>query len=204
MWQHGGNLYPFEDPHRANRTGTPSDSVLKALRYVTDWTLALDGGAHVGVVSRHLAERFESVIAVELAPDTAECLKRNLQGLSVRVINAALGDKPGRVSYEGDRSDKSSVRRVVPGRDVEVVTIDSLELPACGFIKLDLQGYDYLALLGAEETIRAYRPVIVFEHKSKCFSRYGIDPDAPKSFLQSCGYRTFRRSGPDVICHGEM
>ena len=204
MWQHGDNLYPFEDPHRANLAKGPSGTVLKALRHVTDWTLALDGGAHVGVVSRHLAEHFENVIAVELAPDTTECLKQNLEGLGVRIINAALGDRPGRVGYEGDRSDKSSVRCVVPGDDVEVITIDSLELPSCGFIKLDLQGYDYLALLGAEQTLKAYHPVIIFEHKSKCFSRYGTDPDAPKSFLQSCGYVTFKRSSPDVICYGEM
>jgi FkbM family methyltransferase len=201
MWLHGGFFYPFEDPHGANRKPADPD-VLQALEHVRDWSLAVDGGAHVGKCTRVFLEKFGRVISFELAPDTTECLRKNCPDAEIH--NVALGDKPGFVGYESDQKETSTVRRVIDGKEVPVIALDSLELPSCGFIKLDLQGYDYLALLGAEETIRAYHPVIIFEHKFKCFDRYGINAHHPQRFLKSCGYRDFKRTGPNLICYGEM
>lgn len=188
MWHHGEFYYPFEDPHKSNRKQSVDKDLLRALGYVTDWSLAVDGGAHVGVVARYLKKRFKSVIAIELAPDTTECLMKNCR--DVHVINAALADRPGRVGYEGDQAETSSVRRVVSGDKVDVITIDGLGLDSLGFLKLDLQGYDYFALKGAAMTLRKFRPVVFFEHKRKCFSRYGVEDNDPKDFLKSCGYAT--------------
>jgi FkbM family methyltransferase len=199
MWKHGDFFYPFEDPHKPNTRHEPDKCVVEALEYVTDWSLALDGGAHVGVVSRLLNERFKSVLAIELAPDTVDCFRLNNPG--VEIIHAALGAAPGRVSYEGDKAETSTVRRVIPGDGVEVITIDSLGLKP-SFIKLDLQGYDLFALQGARETLRSH-PVLIFEHKHTCFARYGVDEAEPVRFLKSCGYKNFKRSGANVICYGD-
>jgi FkbM family methyltransferase len=50
------------------------------------------------------------------------------------------------------------------GEEVRTVTIDSLNLDNCDFIKLDLEGAEPLALLGAMETIKKFHPTILFEH----------------------------------------
>jgi FkbM family methyltransferase len=50
------------------------------------------------------------------------------------------------------------------GEEVSTVTIDSLNLSRCDFIKLDLEGAEPLALSGATETIKKFYPTILFEH----------------------------------------
>ena len=53
------------------------------------------------------------------------------------------------------------------GESVKMITIDSLNLDACHYIKIDVEGAEPLVLLGAIETIRKYKPVIFFEHTDK-------------------------------------
>lgn len=189
MIQVNGWWIPFE--YKGSYLNLEPD-LPKALKHVKDWSLAIDGGAYVGVVTKHLLEKFETVYAVELAPDTTECLKLNCpEAIS---INACLGFVRERVSYIGDKDPNSPIRCVTVGRplhdgNVRTITIDSLNLPSCGFIKLDLQGYDYFALRGAEETLRQFHPVVMFEHDGGCFKRYGIKGTWPGQFLSDLGYK---------------
>lgn len=50
------------------------------------------------------------------------------------------------------------------GERVPLVTIDSLELSACDFLKLDVEGMEREALLGGQKTIDKYKPVIYVEN----------------------------------------
>ena len=50
------------------------------------------------------------------------------------------------------------------GEEVEVITIDSLKLPACDFIKADVEGMELPVLQGAVETLRKYRPILYVEN----------------------------------------
>ncbi|MEM1444243.1 MAG: FkbM family methyltransferase [Verrucomicrobiota bacterium] len=76
------------------------------------------------------------------------------------------------------------------GRTVPVVTVDSLNLPACHFIKADVEGMEEAALRGAEETILRFRPVLYVENdrkeKSADLERY----------IHSLGYRMFHHCPP--------
>jgi FkbM family methyltransferase len=49
--------------------------------------------------------------------------------------------------------------------EVDLITIDSLNLPSVGLIKLDIQGSELIALKGAAETIQRCRPVVLIEEK---------------------------------------
>jgi FkbM family methyltransferase len=51
-----------------------------------------------------------------------------------------------------------------PGIRVRVRTIDSLELAACGLMKVDVEGFEPQVLRGARRTIERYRPVIYIEN----------------------------------------
>ena len=91
----------------------------------------------------------------------------------------------------GDRMDSPDF--VVVERTVMVMPLDDLSLnPA--FIKLDVQGAEYEAILGLEQTIRRCKPVMLVE----------VPDGAVRSFLGSLGYeaRTYARRGrslePDV------
>jgi len=50
------------------------------------------------------------------------------------------------------------------GETVRVVTIDSLELSACHFIKIDVEGMERDVIEGAADTIRRFRPRLYIEN----------------------------------------
>jgi hypothetical protein len=56
---------------------------------------------------------------------------------------------------------------------VEARTLDSFEFDAVDLIKLDIQGAEYAALVGARETIERHRPVILVEEKAASVEKVG-------------------------------
>lgn len=57
-----------------------------------------------------------------------------------------------------------SLGQFVGGEPVPLVTLDSLDLPACHFIKADVEGMEVEVLKGAAGTIDMYRPVLYVEN----------------------------------------
>lgn len=148
-----------------------------ALRHVDRFVSALDCGAHRGIITRQLVKRFQSVTAIEPS-ELADQIK------DATVIKAAIGDKAGRCSMKHG-TENTGQRHVVSGDDTEVITIDSLGL-APDFIKLDVEGMEYLALKGGEETIKRCKPVIMLEENG-LNQRYGIPDNAACELLESWG-----------------
>lgn len=56
-------------------------------------------------------------------------------------------------------------------------------------LKIDTDGWERDVLCGALETIKASRPVVMFEFCPKCAVRNGFDPLEPFDILADCGYR---------------
>ena len=83
-----------------------------------------------------LSDEFETVYAFELSPGNYECLIKNAP--NVKSFNMALGKNRGKCSFTPDKDKDSPVYNVVEGEDIEITTIDSLDLDICDFIKLDL------------------------------------------------------------------
>jgi len=50
------------------------------------------------------------------------------------------------------------------GDRVSVITVDSLEVPACHMVKIDVEGMESDVIAGAEQTIRRFRPVLYVEN----------------------------------------
>lgn len=162
-----------------------------ALAFVGKLDLAIDAGAHRGVVTRKLARHFARVVAIEPGP-----LADQIEG--AEVLRVALGDKPGRCGM-ADGKHNTGQRHCVPGEGVEVIALDSLGL-APDFLKLDVEGMEYAALLGAEQTIRTHRPVIMLEENG-LNKRYGVADNECKCLLESWGARhvlTLESNPPDT------
>lgn len=176
-----------------------------AMRHVTDRRLALDGGAHVGTWSRPMSGLFDAVVAVEPSPDTFEALVENMRAFgcaNVACRHVALGAAPGWVSMTWDQraADLANTggRYVQEQGDIPRITIDSLALPALGFLKLDVEGAEVDAIQGGAETIRQHRPIILFENKGFC-RRYGHPKDGPQQLLTRLGYHQLEVAGKDLI-----
>ena len=177
----------------------------RALTCVTDFSVAIDGGAHVGTWAKPLAARFERVIAVEPAADTVEALRVNMARFgcgNVDVRHVALGAGPGRVSMRLDERGatlaNTGARFVMPGTDVPLERIDDWHLDRVGFVKLDVEGSEPFVLAGARATLQRCRPVVLFENKY-LWKRFGAERDAPQKLLRGLGYRHVATVSKDEI-----
>jgi FkbM family methyltransferase len=85
------------------------------------------------------------------------------------------------------------------GEKVEMITIDSLNLNRCDYVKIDVEGAESLVLMGARETFTKYKPIICFEYTpsldiEKIAKLFGMDklPD-PFDLLREFGYTEFQQ-----------
>ncbi len=133
--------------------------------YVTDWRCALDCGAFVGLWSRSLVKKFNKVYAFEPLPENAEYFSHNCP--EAILSTCAIARESGELQLGRNGLFLSSIKG--KPSSYPAVSIDSLNLNP-GFIKLDLEGGDLNALLGAEETIERCSPVICVEVKDDPFA----------------------------------
>lgn len=190
--------------------GTYQASHLEAaLRHVTDWSRAIDGGAHIGTWSRLMSAKFDQVIAVEPSPDTFEALLANMDAfgcVSVDCLHVALGAAAGSVSMtldeKGERMANTGARFVYASASSEpqtpLVMIDSWDLSSLGFLKLDIEGSEPAALMGARATLRRCKPIVLFENKY-LWRRFGMPREAPQTLLKGLGYQLLETVSRDEI-----
>ena len=57
------------------------------------------------------------------------------------------------------------------GEPVVMVTLDAFDLPACHFLKVDVEGMEVEVLRGAQNTIATYRPLMYVENDREQRSR---------------------------------
>ena len=134
----------------------------------------------------------------EPAPDTFAALERNIQewgvGDRVHAYQVALSDKEDKVRLKGRPGRRSVTRRIVGSGDIRAMPIDALELEELDFLKLDLEGYEHRALVGARETLLRTRPYVLFEDKEHKAELYG-EARGAHQFLESLGARLIARVG---------
>jgi FkbM family methyltransferase len=163
---------------------------LAAYQYVRNWRRSLDVGANVGIFACDFAHRFEEVVAFEPVPATRDCLAANAPR-NVRIEPYAISDQDGLLNmYQTPSSgasfvcshpdvttpfDELDADKIV---EVEARTIDSFEFDAVDLIKLDIQGAEYPALVGARETILRHRPVVMVEEKAASVDKVGPEVHA--------------------------
>jgi hypothetical protein len=58
-------------------------------------------------------------------------------------------------------------------------------------IKIDVEGFEWQVLQGAEQSIAQFRPHIVFEYNADYAARGGGRPDLFDAFFSKHGYRLF-------------
>jgi FkbM family methyltransferase len=161
--------------------------------------VAVDVGAHVGLWSYNLAAAFGTVHAFEPVKEHRECFIRNLDGAkNVKLYPLALGGAPDWCSIRVEKGSSGNAQ-VVPGEDVEMVTLDSLQLGQVDLIKCDVEGYEGNVFVGAEETIKKSWPTIIVEQKRNMHERFGLEHLGAVKFLQKLGYKVVQEYSGDFI-----
>ena len=132
----------------------------------------VDVGANVGnhTVFYGLCGRTAKVIAFEPNPVANGLLRRNVElnrlgNVDLGFSHLALGRSTslGRVITPRELNLGGSRIQVTGGGSIEIVPLDSLELPECDFLKIDVEGMEIDVLAGAEETIKRCKPTIAIE-----------------------------------------
>ena len=168
--------------------------------------IVVEAGANIGAHTIHLAQlagdngqvwAFEpqrlvfQLLAENVALNSltnVHCLQKCLIGSGKRTIPVPVLDVNKINNWGGVELEHS-----VEGEPVEAITIDSLDLPGCDFLKIDVEGMELQVLQGAEETIRKYQPVIYTEADREDKN------DALFAYLRSHGYRLYRHNPPFII-----
>jgi FkbM family methyltransferase len=162
--------------------------------------VCLDIGAHLGMHTLKLARKVGpngKVFSFEVNPLTAKELAANIERngfKNVEIINKAVHNCSGIVVPIHIRSlgmnsmyedhDTSSYTNII---QADTISIDDFmkDYDRVDVIKIDIEGNDFNAIIGAKETIRKYKPFISFEFSSDV--SYQIVYEA-FDFLQSCSY----------------
>jgi len=167
--------------------------------FMNQFRTVIQAGGNIGVYPATMAQQFERVITVE--PDTLnyQALLLNVAGSdNIEHTLAAFGHKHGTASVDHVYPENIGAHQLKVGTDVKVIPIDSYGVDDCDFIQLDIEGYEHLALLGAEQTINKTHPIITLELKG-LGSRYGYSDEDTIELLATWGYEIVGRVNRDVI-----
>jgi FkbM family methyltransferase len=164
-----------------------------AYKYVTDFNIAVDVGANVGLWSRPLTKMFNHVIAFEPLEQVYKCLEKNVSGLNIEIHKHALGsvDNVVEMVYDSKNTGGSFVSEVGTG-DIIIKRMDELDLPKFGLLKIDCERHELEVLKGATETILKYKPIIVCEQQADTNYNAG-------AYLKSIGAKEITNVRKDYI-----
>ncbi len=155
----------------ADRPTYQFETLQHAVKLCGQHGVAVDGGAHVGLWAIHLTRIFDLTVAFEPMPDVFQCLNVNMERYKdnpVTLHNVALGDVEEPAHMVRTRKSVSShvVRtalensQLVPRRKLDTFRLHTVDL-----LKLDVEGQEFEALMGALETLTRCKPVVVIEEQ---------------------------------------
>lgn len=146
---------------------------------VKEGDVVLDAGAAEGIFCFDVMDRAEQIILVEADPQWVEALRKSFEGETSKVIIVQ--------GYLSDRNEG------------EYISIDGLiEGKTLNYIKMDIEGYEKIALTGAERTLQKNEKICC----AICSYHCKEDEEWIKKFLNEQGMNTDTSRGyicPDWI-----
>lgn len=154
------------------------------LKHIPEKNTFVDVGANVGVWSITLAKYFKHVVSYEPSVRNVECLKKNVQGRT-EIRNTALSDFNGESDFHDEikncgNSKLWNENKSTQTYKVKVRKLDDENIENCSLIKMDVQGYEWQVIQGAQKLIETQQPWIAFE--------VSADVDVICKFLEDRNY----------------
>ncbi len=170
------------------------------------WRVAVDAGAYVGDTAEEMlafAPTLERVYAIEPDPRTFKKLAA-LDEPRIVPINAAVSNGCGRVTFNaagGRGARRGSGKREI---EIDAVSIDSLSLTRCDYIKYDVEGEEARALCGSLDTLARCQPSLLVSLYHRSEDLYSLPLFLCERFEKMKLYLRRRRCVPawdlDLIC----
>jgi FkbM family methyltransferase len=188
--------------------------------YIEQSTIILDIGAHIGchTIAYGKINPNAKIYSFEMQKEMFMLLDKNIKEnnlTNVKLFNNAIGNKIGEFEteiklrdggyykpiayYTDDKFNFGGLGIGIGGEKVNMITIDNLNLEGCDYMKIDVEGFEFVVILGALETIKKYKPVIFYECNQKTLTPEmcaiaGIEYKTSynvKNLLESIGYNYF-------------
>ncbi len=158
----------------------------------------VQAGGNLGLYPRLWSDVFQTVYTFEPDPKNFFCLNHNCQKANIIKFNAALGEKAGTIWLNGLNNTTNVGMHKVDYKkqdnaslQVQVMTVDSLNLEHCDAIQLDVEDFEPSVLAGAIETIKRCKPIISVER--------GRRFEESKTILETLGYVEYDTNVADTL-----
>ncbi len=139
----------------------------------------LDAGANIGVMSLVAATKVGStgrVLAFEPHPKTRAILEKNkglngFEQIDIQALGLGSGNSKGTLFNENKNRGGASLmgyeENEEHGAEIQIVSLDEiaerLKLDKLDLVKIDIEGWEFEMLRGAESTLKQFQPTIIVE-----------------------------------------
>lgn len=170
-------------------------------QYVTEGTVALDLGGHIGTHTIALSHAVGPTGSVHVFEPQKKLFTELLVNATLSGCKniyphlCAIGDVEGVVEIVNNDFRNEGAAHLGSGGDlIPMRTLDSFDLPPISFIKIDIEGYEFEALKGGLKTILRDKPVMIVE----VFDR--PEREEKLNFIRSLGYDLTHLIRDDYLC----
>ena len=186
LWWPKGESGSWHGPHKDWETHRK-----EIFSRVLKFDVVVQAGGNMGLYPLMLGRRFKRVYTFEPYPLSFLCLALNTPFDNIFKFNAALSDENGLVGISVNNSRNLGMNTIDAGstKNIPAFKVDQLELDACDLLWLDIERHEHKAILGADETIKKFKPVVAAES----YDRKG------EEHMKSLGYDRVCMSVTDVV-----
>jgi FkbM family methyltransferase len=97
----------------------------------------------------------------------------------------------GSISYDYEGINTGDLSIGFGGEEIEVITLDSLNLDKVDIVKIDVQGYEKFVIEGCKETIKNYKPTFIIELENFQLDKFKYDSREIFSTMKELNYYPF-------------
>lgn len=162
--------------------------------------VVVDVGANIGIYTAFLAKivgEKGKVYAFEPSPQNFKFLEKYSNQGNVTLVQAAVGDTTGQIVLYISNKLNVDHRTYETGEERKKIDVpsyrldDYLENQKVDFIKMDIQGFEYKALMGMENILQNNRSIkIIMEFWPYGLIKAGSNPEEVLNFLHQLGFQT--------------
>jgi FkbM family methyltransferase len=172
-------------------------NIKRAKELCPDADILLDVGGNIGQSAIYYADWAQEVWSFEPLPHLYELLVENVQQnnlTNVKTFNNAVGDVITTLKMRAVTNNDGASFVTDKGKNlvsVDAITLDTLVIPEgrkVSYIKMDIEGYEPLALKGALNLIQKHKPIIQLEVCDGHLSRVNSNSVDLVKFVESLGY----------------
>ena len=133
------------------------------------------------------------IIAFEPDKLHFDCLNKNCKNSINKQV--AVGNTFKKIKLIGDNF--TQAKRVGEEGDIQMITIDSLNLHNVDMIKIDVEGYEMEVLKGSDKTLRTVQYVMIELNSNT--GKYGSSNQECMDFLEQLGFKLLLEHWPDKV-----